>query len=285
MRKTAAMCVVAAILGHAHTARTDDKVACVAAAEAAQQHRSAGKLRRARMALRTCVREACPAIVRTDCTQWLAEVEGGLPTIVVRAQDSRGRDLTDVRVELDSELLAEKLEGLPLEVDPGRHVLTYTRKGSPTRSQEILIHTGERNRTVSVVLDAIEPAGDPPSSGGGRVALASAGSFRPPAATWIFAGVGVLAAGSFAYFGLQGLSQKADMERDCKPNCPQSRVDAAYRELLVADISLATAVVATGVATYLFLSSHEPRSTSQPAREMTLTPLSGGAAALWVERF
>jgi len=50
--------------------------------DAAQQQRSAGKLRQARASLHICSREVCPAIVKSDCTQWLSEVEASVMVVI-----------------------------------------------------------------------------------------------------------------------------------------------------------------------------------------------------------
>jgi len=62
-------------------------------------------------------------------------------------------------------------------------------------------------------------------------------------------------------------------------------VQHARNELLIADISLGTAVVSTGIATYLFLTARKSPSVSLPTREVTVAPLPGGVAAAWLERF
>ena len=128
-------------------ARADEKVACVTAAESAQQQRSEGKLRDARLSLHLCARDVCPALVRNDCTQWLTEIEASLPTIVLRATGARGQDITDIKVSLDGQALVEKVDGLPIEVDPGPHVLTAVRPGSkPVRKSSRSTPTSETAR-------------------------------------------------------------------------------------------------------------------------------------------
>jgi len=59
----------------AATAHAQDKQACVSAYEEGQQLRKAGKLTSARARLLTCAQEGCPAVLRKDCTVWVAEVE------------------------------------------------------------------------------------------------------------------------------------------------------------------------------------------------------------------
>jgi hypothetical protein len=50
-------------------------------------------------------------VLRADCAGVLAEVRAALPTIVFAADDGFGHELTDVKVDAGTELLAEKLDG------------------------------------------------------------------------------------------------------------------------------------------------------------------------------
>jgi hypothetical protein len=271
--------VLAVGLAAARRAFADDKLACVRAADAAQDQRTAGKLREARASLHVCAREVCPPLVRADCTQWLSEVEISMPTMVIRGQSARGEDLADVQVDLDGRRIADKLEGLPIEVDPGPHVLTWRSAGKVAR-QEIVVHTAEKNRTVTLRVEPVDALAVVPASG----ASTSENRFRPGAAAWIFAGVAVAGAASFGYFGMLGSSEVRDMRSECAGHCPASRVDAAREKLLVGDLSLGAAVVSAGIATYFFWSAARSAKAG-PVREVSVSPVAGGWAALWVERF
>jgi hypothetical protein len=255
-----------------------DKVACVQAADAAQDQRSAGKLKEARASLHTCASEDCPALVRSDCTRWLLEVETSMPTIVIRAENARGEDLVDVQVDLDGRRVADKLEGLPTEIDPGPHTLLGRADGKVVRL-EIVVHTAEKDRAVTLRVESGNALPGAP-----RSALASEHRVGPGAAAWILAGVAVAGTASFAYFGLRGSAEVSDMRDECAGHCSASQVDSAHQKLLIADISLGTALVSAGVATYLFWSASAPPSGS-PARQMGVSPLAGGMAAVWFQRF
>jgi hypothetical protein len=273
-------CLTLAIaLSGAGRALADDKVTCVRAADAAQEQRTAGKLRDARASLHTCARDICPALVRSDCTQWLSEVEASMPTIVIRAQNVRGDHLSDVQVDLDGRRVADKLEGLPIEVDPGLHVLVG-RRGSEVARQEIVVHTAEKNRTVTMRIETSDAKAVAQPSDATR----SENGFRPGAAAWILAGVAVAGAASFGYFGLRGSAEVRDLRNECAGHCSASRVDAAYEKLLAADISLGAAVVSAGVAAYLFWSAATPAKPAS-ARELSIAPAFGGVTAVWLERF
>src|SRR5271163_1557459 len=83
---------------HADADDRSEKKACIAASEDAQQLKLDGKLTQARQRLFACARAECPAVVRQDCAQWIAQVNAELPTVVLGARDAEGRDLIEARV-------------------------------------------------------------------------------------------------------------------------------------------------------------------------------------------
>ena len=118
----------------ARDVRADDlsaKKACVDVHERAQELRQAGHLVAARDQLTTCSETPCPALIRTDCAQWLLEVDGIMPTIVLGARDAAGADLADVKVTCDGREIATRLDGRVVPIDPGEHVLHFEHDGSP----------------------------------------------------------------------------------------------------------------------------------------------------------
>jgi hypothetical protein len=59
-------------------ARADD-AACISAHVEAQRLEKAGKARAARDALVTCAKPECPAVLVTECSTMLVEIEGSIP--------------------------------------------------------------------------------------------------------------------------------------------------------------------------------------------------------------
>lgn len=143
--------VATAALSTAHAA-ADDKQQCLAASDQGQQMRDDGKYRRAREAFAACARDACPALVRRDCVKWLADLEQSSPSIVVGAKDDKGGDLVDVTVLVDGAALVTKLDGKPVQVDPGQHVFRFVRQGSEPAETTVVLRAGEKNRFVGVTL-------------------------------------------------------------------------------------------------------------------------------------
>src|SRR5688500_777533 len=70
----------------------ESKKACIVQHEAAQTFRRSGKILEARDAALVCSRDECPAVIRTDCGDWLDEVTKAIPSLVIRVK-SDDRDV------------------------------------------------------------------------------------------------------------------------------------------------------------------------------------------------
>jgi hypothetical protein len=232
-------------------AHADDTHDCVVASNEGQVLRDDHKLLQAEADFATCSREVCPAPVRKACVDWRQELALRVPTLVPAAHDATGRDLLQVRVLIDGKLAAETLDGKPIAVNPGPHVLLFEPSDGPAREENVIAREGERDRLISVELGpplaaSVVPAPQGPSE-----------VRRPllPAASWILGGVGVVALGSFAYFGLTGQSQKNDLQNSCASaqTCAPSDVSSMHTKLIVADVSLGVGIVALAISAYLAL--------------------------------
>jgi hypothetical protein len=253
-------CLLTLLMGSSAWA-ADQRVACVAAAEQAQQLRSAHQLNRAREELLKCAQATCPGVVRTDCTQWLAEVDAALPSVVIKAYDTSGKDIIAVRVLVDGVKLADRLSGLALPIDPGIHAFRYESAGMVPLEERVVVGEGEQRRTLTVRLTPVSPAVRPDVAG----ALAPSAA-RPtetkPVLAYVLAGAGLVALGSFVYFGLTGRADASRLADGCgaTKTCTEAQVDPVRTKLLVADVSLGFGLVSLGVATWLFFAHHPARS-------------------------
>ena len=231
-------------------ARADDREQCASAADQAQQLRDEGKYRRAREQLLICARDVCPAPIKRDCLEWLSQVENTAPTVVFGAKDAT-KDLSDVKVFVDGVAVTDRLDGKPVQMDLGKHTVKFEYQGQ-TKEEEVIIGAGQKNRNVTVTFGAAPAAGAGAGAGtpppGGETA--KEGSIVP---ALVVGGIGVVALGSFALFGLGGKSDVSHLEDTCKPHCAESDVDKARTKLIIADISLGVGIVALGVATYLLV--------------------------------
>lgn len=251
MRSRLAIALVVLASSAPAPARADDAEACAGAAESAQAHRSAGKLRAARAELVACGQPSCPKVVRSDCLRWLGEVDGELPTIVVRVRGGDGADVVGARITVDGETVADRVDGRPIPVDVGERQIAATVGGAVARERIVAV-SGERNRVVTLVLAARAPAEPHRGLAVGPLALGGAG---------IALGVagGVL-------WGL-GRSAHDDMESTCAPAgaCSTGDVDAARTKLVVGDVLVGLGLASlVGAAIWYFGAAREA-SASRPS--------------------
>ena len=241
-----ALCFVALATALTSSTRSHaaDKDACIESAERAQHLRNDQHLVAARDALRICAQPDCPAIVAQDCTQWLGQVEASVPTLRARAFDAMGAPLDDVHVTIDGAPLSNA-RGAASEVDPGLHALHFEHPGFEPLSSTVTVRTGERDRVVSVTMRPLPP---PPS--------------HTNPAVYVFAGAGVLALGSFVYFGLSGRADEHTMKTTCAPYCSGSSVDTLRAKYIIADVSLVVALLSGGAATWFALA--HPANDARP---------------------
>jgi hypothetical protein len=268
--------VGAAVAPHAAFAgdrATED--ACYAAATDAQRLRKDVRLVEARDKLLVCARTSCPSDAAKLCNQWLAEVTAAIPTLVVSAKDAAGRDVPDVRVMLDGKLLADKLDGMAIPVDPGTYRLRCEHSGSGAVEQQLVVHEGEKNRLVSITFggaaaptalasSAVEPE-RPPSRGGGSSALG-----------WAVTGLGVASLGVFGYLAIAGQVRYDKWVGDQRP---QGEASSLQAQRVAAFVTLGVGVIASAVGLWLVVRAHSADATKTTARSASLgiVPLAQGA--------
>ncbi|HVH41339.1 MAG TPA: hypothetical protein VM925_03320, partial [Labilithrix sp.] len=167
------------------------------------------------------------------------------------------KDVTAVRVLIDGDLVAEKLDGRPVAVDPGEHSFKYETAGAAPVTETVLIRQGETNRLVSVAF-ARAPAGStaPPNHEERRRSAI-------PTTSWILGGVGVALGGLGAALWISGTSDHSSLESGCAPtrSCSQADVDSAQTKLLAGDVAFGVGLVSLGAAVVLALVAKDPSPT------------------------
>jgi hypothetical protein len=252
-----------------------DPLICAQAYERAQEERTVGRLSAAIEHLRSCIDSTCPKFIREDCLRWMDQTEIALPTVVFSVRQE-GKDLSEVEILCDGDLLVGTLDGKALPVDPGLHNFTFNVPGLAAVGRQLLIREGERNRVINVDFGTPSPS---PASSVKTVPPA------PPARTGALAyglvGVGALGVAGFTVFGLLGHSRQGELERTCSPNCQSGQIDGVRTQYLLADTCLGVGLVSLGFATYLFVKSH---GKSSPDRNGTTSisfiPRSTGAGGV-----
>lgn len=257
-----AMCAISFPRG-AWAAEVDasDKTACTAAAERAQRLRDEGRYRDARRDLMFCSQEICPAVVKRDCIAWYEELQESQPTLVVSAKAADGTDVRDARVLIDGAVVAERIDGLPVPVDPGPHEIKLEAKGRAPVVAKFVVQAGQKNRLVQMDLPA--EVGKPERPQKDKPAAATKGSGLP-VLTYVFGGLGVVALGSATYFGVRANGELNELRAQpcaASSSCDPAEVDAIRDRAMVADVSLAIGIACLGVATiigWMHHGSHAP---------------------------
>jgi len=272
LTRVAALAFAGALgLASVSPARAANREACFSAAESAQKLRAQGQLREARARLLVCAQTGCPAAVQTDCTAWLTEVDAELPSIVVQARDAAGADLSDVRVLVDGEPLADHLDGRPIELDPGRHVLRLERDGAVPVERTLVLIEGQRARVVEAQM--VPPPAEPPTGASSRSLWKSV-----PVPVLALGGVGALGLVSTAVFWTWGRSEYASLQNSCSPACSPSSVTPVRAKLIVGDVSLGVAIAALGVGAGLLVlgRGHDAPSATVQGAQLVVQPQPGG---------
>jgi hypothetical protein len=259
---------------------------CIAAAEQSQPLRDHSKLRAAREKLLVCSRPECPSFVRTDCTKWLADLDGVMPRVVFSAVDSTGADLVDVRVRLDGEEVARHLDGSEMAIDPGEHTVRFEHAGSAPVEQQLVVRVGDRHRSVSATFAptvAPQPSAPLPLARDESVAPEGHRSLVLPLA---LIGVGVAGLGVASYFWLSGLGDHSTMGSGCAVthSCTQSAVDAGQAKLVAGDVAGGLGIVAAAIGTGILLFGG-PRAPAPSSAALQVRPVAGGAAIGVLGRF
>jgi hypothetical protein len=233
----------------ATAALADPKGACLDAASSGQRLRDAHKLVEAREPLRACAAAECPAVVRSDCAGWLADVEKALPTVVFAARNRAGADLVDVKVSVDGQPLASTLDGQAVPMNAGPH--TFHFEGAPgALDLQVVVREGERNQPIAVVLGPMpveQPVEGRPSS-----PLRTLG--------WVLGGAGVVGLAVGAVFGIVAIGDKNKAHCGSNDQCDPGTSSGIKNAALASDVGWVAGGVLLGGGAALVLfapKSHE----------------------------
>jgi hypothetical protein len=215
--------------------------------------------------------KTCPDQLRESCGRWLKEIEAELPSIVVKAKNGYGRDVSDVKIDVDDHPIAY-VDGLPIELNAGDHVIRVHTLDGRAVEQSVLVSAGEKLKVVEVwteprVVDVVRVR-RPVSLG-----------------TFVLLGVGGVALASFATFAIwtsvEFASTNACASSGCSPTNHDSSFDA---KAAIADVSLGVSVAAFAAALIVFAT--RPKITEHVQRATFVAPwLVSGSGGLSVGRY
>lgn len=220
-----------------------DKASCIAAHDKAQASRAGRRLIDARASYVTCAHDACPDMIRGECSKGLREVDEAIPTFVLSASVD-GKDVTDANVILDGERLTNALDGRAFPVDPGPHVARFERKGNGPVEVKVVAREGEKNRLVTGTFILPHTASNKPIKGEGS---------QFPYVPVAFAVTGALALGAAAYMHIDMTDRANELGNSCAPRCAQSDRDALSDRLVLRNVSLVVGIGALAVAAVTYV--------------------------------
>jgi hypothetical protein len=215
-------------------ARADAKQECAAAYEQTQALRDAGKLIDARKNALACSAAACAGFIVKECTQWLAQIDASLPSVVFEARDANGAETSAVQITLDGKPWLQELDGKAKPIDPGPHSIRYAMAGAEPRDETVQIREGEKNRklTVSfkkVVTSEVGPVMPPVAPPPPDVVAPSHGSTVGP---WVVGGIGLVGLVAGGVMGGIVLHDKSitDDRSQCSPTLKMCTTAGANAE-------------------------------------------------------
>jgi hypothetical protein len=235
---------------------------CLTAYDGSLDLRRKNQLRATRAKLVICSSQSCPAEIRSECIGRVRDIDASMPTVVFEARDGAGKDLVAVSVKMDGDLLAERLQGSALPIDPGEHTFTFEVAGRPGIEKRLLILEGEKLRRERVEFAAIAPAkplAPPPVTVARPVILEQPqqspvekpGWSRSRPLALVLGGVGVAATGLGVAYGFVAMSRRETANNLCPTSqCNgQDGSDAWNRAHSAGNISTGSFIVgAAGIA-------------------------------------
>lgn len=88
-------------------------------------------------------------------------------------------------------------------------------------------------------------------------------SFMPPVPAMVLGGVGILALGSFTFFGLQAQRGFDDLKGSCAPGCSTGEIAPVKRDAFVANISIGVAGLSLLAAGIIWFADHQSHQSTR----------------------
>ncbi len=244
MARVAATAALLLCAGRADAADADFE-SCRAAALEAQRLHAAQALLEERGELLKCLRPECPDVIQASCRGWLEENHEARPSLVVIAKDARGNDVVGATFTVDKDRTARKVDGKPLELNPGTHTIHGEAPSLAPLEMEIMVAIGVKLRPVTLSWPAAaetpEPTKPPPPPKTVEV--------RPiPARVLVLGAASAVALGAATVFGVLAWREYDDLRAS---NRGDQQPLPTYR--VAGDVALGVGVVLAGLTLWQFL--------------------------------
>jgi hypothetical protein len=273
------------VLAHAVSSSAQSTaVACADAFERAQAEQTAGRFLAARADAAACASESCPDAIRAECVNLVASIADAVPSLVVVGQDAHGNDYVTARVLVDGAVVSEKLDGKPVDLDPGEHVIRVEpTTGEPLERRVVLVQ-GDKQRRIEIQFaeastvaaerhqgDSAEPTG----GSGMTVGL-------------VVGGLGIAFFGVGAGLGVFGLVKNGDAHDLCDGDvkqCPEKNAAEARDDVqsarIFGGIGIGSLVLGTaGIVSGIVLLAQASDTAPPEAQQLALTLTASGFSLL-----
>jgi hypothetical protein len=235
---------------------------CLASYEDAVNLKRTHQMRATLAKLTICSSESCPSEVRGECLRLVPEIGASIPTVVFEVRDAAGTNLVAVKVTMDGDVLAERLDGSALSIDPGEHTFAFEAAGRPRVEKRLVLWEGDKLRRERVELEALAApklAAPPPITVTKPLAEPSPPHPDNSKPSWskarivglVVGGVGVAATGVGIAYGLIAMSRRNEANGVCPAQCAdqtlwnsaRSAGNVATGALIVGAVGIASGVV------------------------------------------
>jgi hypothetical protein len=269
--------------------------ACLSARNGAEARTEAGRLLEARELLLSCAKPSCGASAMQQCSARLLRLESDIPSVVPVVTNPEGEPVIDVEVRSEGTLLASRLDGRGLLVDPGVHEFSFSAGDRVFATRKIMIVEGQRNRPIAVSLPQPSPPPTPAASAPAEapeperttepeapppVAPPRRERHGPSPVVYGLGGLGLAALGAGALLTFWGNRDNAALA-SCSPTCIPADTDHIRALYLASDITFGVGAAALGAAAVLFFTtrSRSDAHPTQAAYVFSLEPTRGGSLA------
>jgi len=258
-------------------------VDCAAAYESAQTERQAGHFRAASNQAMLCSQSTCNQAIVRECISLFESIQAEMPSMVFSARRADGGELTSVRVEMDGQPLLDRLDGKALALDPGSHTFKFITDGFDPKEISHTARVGDRNRLIEVVFGELPPVAGTTGPGAQTAPPAAKPERGIPVASYVLAGVGAVALGTFGYLRVSGVQDYNELNQRCSPECDPADVDPIRSKFTYSYVALGVGAAALTAATVVYFAV--PAGDDTPSAEVGFgaTPL--GAEARLRARF
>ncbi len=227
-------------------ARADDTATCNAAYEQADllAHSQGDKLLDARDKARACASSTCKAWMIKECSTMVTDLEARIPTVVFEAKDAAGNELTEVSVTADAKVVAPRLDGHAMEMDPGGRSFVFATADGHHVEVHALVKEGEKSQLVQAVFADIGVAAAP--AGAPDVSVNDGRGKTQRTAAVVVGGVGVASVLVGVVFGVMAISKNNDSNDN--GHCDATGCDPTGTSLRNTALGDATASTVTLIA-------------------------------------